>query len=445
MNVAENNHLDEECALFQEEIFAYIDGELSFERQKELDEHLKVCDACRFFLDENIGFEKELKSLADNMPASASADIAWQRFRARIEEDGIDIEMEKPVAAAKVVRLPFRHLRENVFNYSLLAVAAALLVFVNLHDESFDLSPSHNIVTSAINSDVVPTNTEQTNPEVAFDMAQTTQAIVNTVHADWENDLAADNYFRQMKESDVLATNVAQASFRGTKNVAVAELGDLPEFDGRELGLSELTEMVDVAAGYVFDGRQRVNVASFRMDKFPVSNGEYAKFIAATTRTVPFNWENNNHASFDKSGLKPVTYVSWDDASAFCQWEGKRLPSNQEWMRAARGDSQQLYPWGDDFSRKMSNTRESGLGLRNIGSYATNVSPSGVMEMSSNIREWVQDDYQDKNSFPGLKNLKIMKGASFTDTADKALVDSFSYGERDTIYGNTGIRCASSL
>jgi hypothetical protein len=447
MEDSDYNKMDKECSFLQEDIFAYIDGELDAAKRLKIDEHLEKCSVCRFLLEESLNFENELREVAVDSAVAPPTEEAWRRFCVRMEEEGMGIDIDlTPSSASPVTETIYRwfgHLRENFFGYGTIAVAASLLLFLRFGDK-YD---SDSAVESTVSGNVMVASRETLSeplPSIVGDGVMQTASEPSPPVSDQEKGDLADAYFQAIKDKSVLENSAAHASFRETENFNT-ELNfdeDFPEFEDRELRASELDEMAEISAGILFDGQQKVRVEGFLMDKFPVSNGEYAGFVRETGRKEPFNWDNGSYESFDKHGLKPVTYVSWEDANAFCKWEGKRLPTGKEWMRAARGNSLRLHPWGDTFSRKLANTRESGVGLRDIGSYPGNRSPFGVMEMSGNIREWVQDDYEENNVFPGLKGrMKLMKGASFTDPAEKATIDSFFYGDRDTIYGNTGIRC----
>ena len=93
---------------------------------------------------------------------------------------------------------------------------------------------------------------------------------------------------------------------------------------------------------------------------------------------------------------------------------------------------------------KKANTQEAGIGLVEIGSYPGNVSPHEVYDMSGNVRQWINEDFAESDQvFSPNRQHKMMKGGSFMDTAEKAAIKFSMSGEKDTIYGNTGIRCVS--
>ena len=86
---------------------------------------------------------------------------------------------------------------------------------------------------------------------------------------------------------------------------------------------------------------------AFQIDKYETTNLQYKQFIAATNRKSPGHFRNRTYPEGKVD--HPVVYVSWNDAKAYCEWAGKRLPTDIEWEKAARGTDTRNYPWGDDF------------------------------------------------------------------------------------------------
>ena len=160
----------------------------------------------------------------------------------------------------------------------------------------------------------------------------------------------------------------------------------------------------------------KVTLSNFYISKYEVTQAQYKKFLDATKRPEPSeNWDP------DTKGSYPVTNVSWDDASTFCEWAGGRLPTEAEWEKAARGTDARRYPWGNapEPSCMRVNYMECGGSTKPVGSYPTGVSPYGCFDMAGNVWEWVADWFDDKyytytpsNNPPGPRNIMVSGAAS---------------------------------
>jgi len=127
------------------------------------------------------------------------------------------------------------------------------------------------------------------------------------------------------------------------------------------------------------------DVAAFRIDRTEVSNAEYGRFVAATGHAEPVFSDDPEFNAPEQ----PVTGVTWDDARAYCQWAGKRLPSEVEWEKAARGTDGREYPWGDE--EPGSRAYLAGEVPEPVDARPGDVSPYGVLGMAGNVSEWVDD------------------------------------------------------
>ncbi|MFQ5852348.1 MAG: formylglycine-generating enzyme family protein [Candidatus Binatia bacterium] len=136
-----------------------------------------------------------------------------------------------------------------------------------------------------------------------------------------------------------------------------------------------------------------VYLHEYFMDKYEVTNADYKKFVGATGHRFPDHWKEGDYP--EELANHPVTYVDWHDAAAYCQWAGKRLPSEQEWEKAARGTDGRQYPWGNAFYEDRSNSpQKKSKGTEPVGSYENGKSPYGLYDMSGNVWEWVDAWYK---------------------------------------------------
>jgi gamma-glutamyl hercynylcysteine S-oxide synthase len=134
-----------------------------------------------------------------------------------------------------------------------------------------------------------------------------------------------------------------------------------------------------------------VNLNAYRIDKYLVTNAQYARFIAATGHRPPSDWKDGKIQQ--GTLLHPVTLVNWFDASAYAKWAGKRLPSEAEWEKAARGTDGRRWPWGDVMDPKRLNTYYNVGSANDVTAYAGGISPYGIFDMAGNVDEWVADDF----------------------------------------------------
>jgi len=166
-----------------------------------------------------------------------------------------------------------------------------------------------------------------------------------------------------------------------------------PRAGAPEGGISPVppTDMVYVPPGEFLFGRQeeKLSLPGFFMDEFEVTNLQYQKFLAETGYPAPGHWKDGKIPA----GLErhPVTYVDHADARAFAKWARKRLPTEQEWEKAARGVEGWIYPWGDDADPARANLfqpRVQMLGTREVGTTGAGLSPYRCHDMAGNVLEW---------------------------------------------------------
>jgi len=225
-----------------------------------------------------------------------------------------------------------------------------------------------------------------------------------------------------------------------------------------EMGADRSDGRVGIEVGVDSLPRHRSTVDAFWMDETEVSNEAYRVFLLATGRKLPvdpkfpdfFHWENGNFPP--GLGRHPVVYVDWWDADAYCGSVGKRLPTEAEWEKAARGTDGRRYPWGNDFDAERCNSLENGLGwTAPVGSHPGDVSPYGVKDMCGNVAEWTASWYQ---AYPGStlerrsfgEKYKVVRGSNWMlsfSPYSRTSHRSLAY-DQEKRHRGIGMRCAVS-
>ncbi|NPV85717.1 MAG: SUMF1/EgtB/PvdO family nonheme iron enzyme [Anaerolineae bacterium] len=261
-------------------------------------------------------------------------------------------------------------------------------------------------------------------------------------------------------------------------------------------------EMVYVPAGVFWMGseegegdedehpRHEVYLDAYWIDRTEVTNAKFAKFVAETGyRTDAENagggfvfmeesgswewvegadWQHPRGPSSGINGLEEhaVVQVSWNDAAAYCQWAGGRLPSEAEWEKAARGTDGRKYPWGDgDVTGGRANFADRNLGVgwadqgeddgykytAPVGSYPEGASPYGALDMAGNVWEWVADWY-DANYYansprenpkgPSSGEYRVLRGGSWLIDVSDVRAAGRDWGAPSFTSSSLGFRCA---
>ena len=225
------------------------------------------------------------------------------------------------------------------------------------------------------------------------------------------------------KERGFLKQTVVE--IRPTKPAASAPAGMLKvpaaaynfEVAGIEI---EGTNEVGVDVQYPWENSPRrdhkavVQIKSFYIDRYPVTNSEFKKFLDANhyhpkdDHNFLKDWKNGSYP--DGWANKPVTWVSLDDARAYAAWAGKRLPHEWEWQYAAQGTDGRLYPWGGRPDPGAVPVPEKGRNLRapdDVTAHSRGASPFGVEDLVGNVWQWT-DEYLDDHTRAG-----ILRGGSY--------------------------------
>jgi formylglycine-generating enzyme required for sulfatase activity len=198
----------------------------------------------------------------------------------------------------------------------------------------------------------------------------------------------------------------------------------------------------------------QVYLSTFYMDKFEVTQEEYERFVKATKRGKPFVPVFDDDS---KMILKPefaAMGMSWMDAVAYCQWAGKRLPAEAEWEKAAKGEGNRRYPWGDtvDASRANLDGEEDGYKyLAAPGKFEAGRSAYGLYDMAGNVAEWVADTYDEKYygktpyrdpKGPEEGQNKVIRGGSWRESPAGARLAKRFQARMWRTDATIGFRCA---
>jgi len=173
-----------------------------------------------------------------------------------------------------------------------------------------------------------------------------------------------------------------------------------------------------------------VTIDAFWMDQLEVTNAMYQLCVKAGVCTLPQNFRSQRRSDYyNNPEFKdyPVIYVTWGQAKAYCEWAGRRLPTEAEWERAARGDDMRTFPWGEDKADEhFANFNMLVTDTSRVGSYPMGASPFGVLDMAGNVAEWTNDYYKsnyyqssiDTNPLGPLTSIglnRVVRGGSLGD------------------------------
>jgi len=197
-----------------------------------------------------------------------------------------------------------------------------------------------------------------------------------------------------------------------------------------------------------------VNLPSYFIDRTEVTNAAYALYLKATGSPVPKGWSLVNLAPENRE--KPVTGVNWYESDAYCRWLGKRLPTEQEWEKAARGTDGREFPWGNTFDASKGNTGATRLGsVMPVGHFPEGASPYGVLDMVGNVWEWTDSWYE---PYPGTdyrsddfgETYKVIRGGGWGGVGHYTLDHFYRTAYRFYIdpsigFNDAGFRCAKPI
>jgi formylglycine-generating enzyme required for sulfatase activity len=245
----------------------------------------------------------------------------------------------------------------------------------------------------------------------------------------------------------------AEAKLPGTPPILTAIIGK----DGASMVLVPAGEFTMGSAQGDDDEQplHRVFLDSFYLDTFEVTNGQFAKFVSAIQSEPPWGFADREtpvvHAD------RPVRWVNWMEAWGYCLWAGKRLPTEAEWEKAARGTDGRIYPWGNDpptTAHAVFGMTEGAETVSPVGNRDKGASPYGIHDLAGNLYEWVTDWYDEEfysrhpthnPHGPGEGTTKVQRGGSYINGPYR-LRSSFRTKSDPTEHDpHVGFRCAHDL
>ncbi len=190
-----------------------------------------------------------------------------------------------------------------------------------------------------------------------------------------------------------------------------------------------------------------VTVEPFYIDVYEVTFWQFLRFDAAEDREYRIKGDWRSYYQTGKEYI-PVPNVVYDDAVAYCEWVGKRLPTETEWEIAARGPESLRYPWGQEWQPGLANTNEIGVAnTQDVGTFPQDKSPFGAYDMLGNVQEWTSTRLRPYPRSPARREpvfnqrLRVVRGASYaTKAKDFGLY--LRMGLLDNFQAGTGFRCA---
>lgn len=219
-------------------------------------------------------------------------------------------------------------------------------------------------------------------------------------------------------------------------------------------------DMIEIPAGPFILGsnttepnegpEQKMELPAFEIDRFEVANEDFQMFVDATgyqTEAERSGAKKTWLNYVEGKGNHPVVKVDWNDAVAYCEWLGKRLPTEFEWEKAARGENGNLFPWGNTFDPTKANIKATGIrGTVAVGSFPAGASLYGVEDMAGNVWEWTTSPYQGYptstyvDSFYS-NDLRVTRGGGWFDDEAQIRSNNRSAAALDAANDDLGFRC----
>jgi formylglycine-generating enzyme required for sulfatase activity len=181
--------------------------------------------------------------------------------------------------------------------------------------------------------------------------------------------------------------------------------------------------------------------AAFYIDRYEVTNAQYAQYVLATGARAPGGWRGQPTCP-DGEGDDPVVGINQAEAEAYCKWLGKRLPTEEEWEKAARGEHGALYPWGNQYKRGKANTWEEGKRKPvSVHAYPEDVSVYKVHGLAGNVAEWTSTVVQLWTDEVRV----VVKGGSWSVDGAEWNLSAQTFSPPFGYMNHVGFRCAKSV
>jgi hypothetical protein len=174
-----------------------------------------------------------------------------------------------------------------------------------------------------------------------------------------------------------------------------------------------------------------VHLGDYWIGKYPVTNAQFARFVEETQYAAGDGWRK---AFMPGKERHPVVCMSWHDATAFCEWAGVDLPSEEQWEKAARGSDGRTYPWGNQWEADRCSAESKGT--TPVDQFRAGASPFGCYDMVGNVWEWCADEVE----WPYA--LRVLRGGSWDHFAGDVHAASHSVLDAYHRYADFGFRCA---
>jgi formylglycine-generating enzyme required for sulfatase activity len=183
--------------------------------------------------------------------------------------------------------------------------------------------------------------------------------------------------------------------------------------------------------------QREIELDAFYIDKFEVTNEQYKSVFPG-------------HTFPPDAAQHPVTNVTWKQATEFAQALGKRLPTEEEWEKAARGTDGREYPWGMEFKKEYCNVASPNTGVLRVGNFKLGASPFNIMDMAGNAYEWTSSWYQ---AYPGNTDVKkdygqvfrVLRGGSYMSDRFGVRCPRRHFDRVDYARPDYGFRCAKDV